>query len=52
MTNINSLLDKWSDQIKDGVEQAHSIYGDKEPNSQEWTNNINYLKYSINQSLN
>ena len=52
MTNINSLLDKWSNQIKDGVEQAHSIHGDKEPNSQEWTNNLNYLKYSINQSLN
>ena len=40
------------DQIKDGVEQAHSIHGDKEPNTQEWTNNLNYLKYSINQSLN
>ena len=52
MNHINSLLNEWSDQIKDGVEQAHSAYGEKEPSTQEWTNNLNYLKYSIDQSLN
>ncbi len=52
MTNINSLLNKWTDQIKDGVEQAHSVHGDKEPSIQEWTEYVNYLKYSISQSLN
>jgi hypothetical protein len=52
MPNINVLLDPWYNQIKNGVEEAHSIHGNKEPSIQEWTDNINYLKYSIDQSLN
>ena len=52
MANINILLDSWYIQIKNAVEEAHSIHGDKEPSIQEWTDNINYLKYSIDQSLN
>ena len=50
--NINTLLDSWYIQIKNSVEEAHSIHGDIEPSIQEWTDNINYLKYSIDQSLN
>ena len=52
MSNINTLLDSWYNQIKNAVEEAHSIHGDKEPSIQEWNDNINYLKYSIDQSLN
>ena len=52
MSNINTLLDSWYIQIKNSVEEAHSIHGDIEPSIQEWTDNINYLKYSIDQSLN
>ena len=52
MTNINKLLDTWTDQIKSSVEQAHTIYGNQEPSFQEWIDNVNYLKYSIDQSLN
>ena len=52
MSNINTLLDSWYNQIKNSVEEAHSIHGDKEPSIQEWNDNINYLKYSIDQSLN
>ena len=52
MTNINTLLDTWTDQIKSSVEQAHTIYGNQEPSFQEWIDNVNYLKYSIDQSLN
>ena len=52
MSNINTLLDSWYNQIKNAVEEAHSIHGDNEPSIQEWNDNINYLKYSIDQSLN
>ena len=52
MSNINTLLDSWYNQIKNVVEEAHSIHGDKELSIQEWNDNINYLKYSIDQLLN
>jgi len=52
MININKLLDSWTNQIKSSVEKAHETYGDQEPSLQEWIDNVNYLRYSIEQSLN
>ena len=52
MTNINKLLDSWTNQIKSSVEKAHETYRDQEPSLQEWIDNVNYLRYSIDQSLN
>ena len=52
MPRINSLLDNWSNQIKDAVLEANQKYGEKEPSLQQWIDNINILKFSIEQSLN
>ena len=52
MININKLLDSWTNQIKSSVEKAHETYGDQEPSLHEWMDNVNYLRYSIEQSLN
>jgi hypothetical protein len=52
MPKINSLLDGWSNQIKDAVLEANQKYGAKEPSLQEWIDSINILKFSIEQSLN
>ena len=52
MPKINSLLDVWSNQIKDAVIEANQKYGAKEPSLQEWIDSINILKFSIEQSLN
>lgn len=51
MTIINSLLDKWSYQIRSAVEEANIIHGDKEPSLGEWEESVEFLRYSINQSL-
>jgi len=52
MPRINSLLDNWSNQIKDAVIEANQKYGEKEPSLQQWIDNINILKFSIELSLN
>jgi hypothetical protein len=51
MPIINSLLDKWSSQIRSAVEEANIIHGDKEPSLEEWKESVEFLRYSINQSL-
>ena len=51
MSNINLLLNKWSSQIETEVERANQIFGDKEPNLKLWQESVNYLKYSISESL-
>ena len=51
MSNINLLLNKWSSQIETEVERANQIFGDKEPNLKLWQESLNYLKYSISESL-
>ena len=50
--NINSLLDTWSNQIRDAVIQAHNTYGGQEPSLEEWTGDLENLKREISQSLN
>lgn len=50
--NINSLLDTWSNQIKDAVIQAHNTYGDQEPSLEVWMGSLENLKSKISQSLN
>ena len=52
MTNINHLIDQWSSQIESAVKQASLKFGDQEPSVEEWKDNIDFLKYSIEQSLN
>ena len=51
MSNINLLLNEWSSQIESEVEKANQIFGEKEPNLKFWQESVNYLKYSISQSL-
>ena len=51
MSNINLLLNKWSSQIETEVERANQIFGEKEPNLKLWQESVNYLKYSISESL-
>ena len=52
MSNINHLLDDWSTQIRDAVIEANLKFGNKEPSLEEWIDDINYLKNSIELSLN
>tara|TARA_B100001989_G_scaffold69384_1_gene47150 strand:+ start:442 stop:1809 length:1368 start_codon:yes stop_codon:yes gene_type:complete len=52
MPNINLLIDKWSLQIKDAVDDAYIRHGNPEPSIKEWQYNIDIMKSSIAQSLN
>ena len=52
MSNINSLIDRWSSQIRKAVDDASVLYGENEPSLQEWEYNIEILKNSIEESLN
>ena len=52
MTNINNLIDQWSSQIESAVKQASLKFGDQEPSVEEWKDNMDFLTYSIEQSLN
>ena len=52
MPNINSLIDTWSNQISEAVEEANKIHGEKEPSLEAWTRSVDNLKNSINFSLN
>ena len=52
MPHINHLLDDWSTQIKDAVIEANLKFENKEPSLEEWTDDINSLKNSIELSLN
>ena len=52
MSNITYLLNDWSSQIRDAVIEANLKYGDKEPSLDEWTDGVNFLKNSIELSLN
>lgn len=51
LPNINTLLDAWSQQIRDAVIEAHNTYGDQEPSLEEWTTSLEQLKSDINQSF-
>jgi spore coat protein CotH len=52
MSNINSLLDTWSNQIRGAVIEANEKYGNQELSLEEWTNYVNNLKNTISKSLN
>ena len=49
--HIVSLLNEWTDQIKDAVIDANSLYGNAEPSYEEWMLNLNFLIDSIRLSL-
>ena len=49
--HIVSLLNEWTDQIKDAVIDANSLYGNAEPSYEEWMLNLNFLINSIRLSL-
>ncbi len=48
---IVSLLNEWTEQIKDAVIEANSLYGSAEPSYEEWLLNLNFLINSIRLSL-
>ena len=48
---IVSLLNEWTNQIKDAVIDANSLYGSAEPSYEEWMLNLNFLIDSIRLSL-
>ena len=49
--HIVSLLNEWTDQIKDAVIDANSLYGNAEPSYEEWMLHLNFLANSISLSL-
>ena len=48
---IVSSLNEWTEQIKDAVIDANSLYGNAEPSYEEWMLNLNFLIDSIRLSL-
>ena len=52
MSQIDILLDSWSNQIESSVEMAHEKYQNKEINISRWKSEVLKLKNNIKNSLN
>mgnify|MGYP001173483932 FL=1 len=52
MSKINSLIDSWSNQIRNSVIDAHLEHQSIEPTEQEWLSSVNNLKNKIELSIN